>query len=716
MEKLLNRFGLGQRIIALALAPLAVTVLFAIFQIADSKTTANQAHKLDVLAQYAPYVSGVVHELQKERGASAGFIGSSGGSQQKTTLSGQRKKTDAAIGSFAKVNADFPREDYGKDFSALVNEAQSSLAELRAVRAEISDLERTVPQMAAYYTDTIAHLLDIIKSAALLTDDADISRKITAYIALLEAKERAGQERAVGNGGFSRGSFNAASLKRFAELIEAQKSFLTVFNTYASPQLKKFYGKTVAGQSVDNVDAMRSHIFDRSGVVDDGTYSNSFWFKEITNKINLLKEVEDKANQEITLATQNLSSSASAIFWSLLVAVLVGAVLILGMSYFVFRSVASPLAGIDGAMRELSAGNLEIAVPYTEYGSSIGQMARSVEEFKQNAHETRRLQQEAEENRLARMKEDEERRQKEEAEEAARRQREAEAEERAQQERKKAQLELAGVFEESVLGVMQNVASAASQLESLAGQMNTAARTTQQEASNASVATGQAGASVQTVAAAAEEMSTSIDEISRQVTSASSISTNAVDTASNAEKRVEELANASLKIGEIVKLIDDIAGQTNLLALNATIESARAGEMGKGFAVVANEVKSLAQQTAQATSEIAEQIKEMQSITTGAVEAVRTINKTISEINEISTSLASTIEEQSATTREISRSAVEAATGTEGAVSSVTNVTTMAKDTGEAADGVLDASSMLSQNAEVLQTEVNRFLASIREG
>ena len=192
------------------------------------------------------------------------------------------------------------------------------------------------------------------------------------------------------------------------------------------------------------------------------------------------------------------------------------------------------------------------------------------------------------------------------------------------------------------------------------------------------------------------------------------MATGAVEKASEAAQRVDTLRETATKIGDVVRLISDIAEQTNLLALNATIEAARAGEAGKGFAVVASEVKSLATQTASATEEIGSQINEMQLATTSAVTAVEEISATVKQINEISTAIAAAVEEQSAATNEISRNAAEASTGTEEVSRNIEQVNELAAETGVAASSVLTASDELAVQAKTLRQEVDNFLKEVR--
>jgi methyl-accepting chemotaxis protein len=219
---------------------------------------------------------------------------------------------------------------------------------------------------------------------------------------------------------------------------------------------------------------------------------------------------------------------------------------------------------------------------------------------------------------------------------------------------------------------------------------------------------------VQSVASATEEMASSVNEISRQVQDSARIASEAVQQAQQTNDRVGELARAAARIGDVVELINTIAGQTNLLALNATIEAARAGEAGRGFAVVASEVKALAEQTAKATGEISQQIDGIQAATQDSVGAIREIGGTIGRMSEIASAIASAIEEQGAATQEISRNVQQAAHGTQQVSANIADVQRGASETGSASSQVLAAAKSLSGESTRLRLEVGKFLSSVR--
>ena len=265
-----------------------------------------------------------------------------------------------------------------------------------------------------------------------------------------------------------------------------------------------------------------------------------------------------------------------------------------------------------------------------------------------------------------------------------------------------------------MLEVVDVVASASTELRASSEGLSSTVEESSRQAATVAAASEQTSANVQTVAAATEELSASIGEISHQVTQSARVADKAVSEAESTNVQVKGLAEAAQKIGKVVELIKEIASQTNLLALNATIEAARAGEAGKGFAVVASEVKTLANQTAKATEDIAAQIANIQQATGGTVAAIESIRGTIDEISQIATAIASAIEEQGVATREIAKNVQQAAQGTQEVSTNITGVTRAAAAADEAAGQVMVAAADLSKQSETLRGEVDKFLADMR--
>jgi len=371
---------------------------------------------------------------------------------------------------------------------------------------------------------------------------------------------------------------------------------------------------------------------------------------------------------------------------TLLIAVVAAGSLFAGAAcWLIIAGVSAPVRSMTVAMQRLAAGDTSIDIPARDRGDEIGTMAKALAVFKESLIEAERLR----------------------AEQEAQK---AEAERR----RRAVMLELADDFEGHVNGVVEHVSSAAREMNATATAMSAAADQANGRAGAAAAAAEQASANVQTVASAAEELSSSIAEIGRQVAQSSDIARQAVGQAERTNGIVGGLNQAAQKIGEVVELINTIAGQTNLLALNATIEAARAGEHGKGFAVVASEVKSLANQTAKATEEIAGQINGVQGATQEAVEAIQDILKTIGDISRTTTMIASAVEQQQSATGEIARNVEQAAQGTQEVATNIAGVNAAVREAGRAAGQVLAESGELSRQSENLRREVGGFIAKVR--
>ncbi|KKJ76948.1 hypothetical protein WH95_10960 [Kiloniella litopenaei] len=346
-----------------------------------------------------------------------------------------------------------------------------------------------------------------------------------------------------------------------------------------------------------------------------------------------------------------------------------------------------PITAITSVMTRLADGDLSITVPAVQWKNEIGQMARAVLVFKENAQKIREMES-----------------------------RQKEREEQAERERKNLINQLADDFESQVGSTIREVSNAATGMEASAQLLSTTAENTSQQATSVAAASDEAASNVQTVAAAAEELSASEREINRQVGRSSEVVAGAVKKADGAHETVGTLVSSVDEIGKVIELITGIAEQTNLLALNATIEAARAGEAGKGFAVVASEVKNLANQTAKATEEISGQISNVQSVTEDAAKALEAIGNSIREVNEIGEAISTAVEEQGAATQEIARNVEQASAGTREVSSNIQHVRQAAADTGETAKEILKASSSLSQQSINLQDGLNAFLSQVRSG
>jgi methyl-accepting chemotaxis protein len=548
--------------------------------------------------------------------------------------------------------------------------------------------------LAKEYQDEMTALLDTIDkisrglAAAIRHDDALVDQMMTLKQLAWQARNTGGDVSVVISD-FLDGHFSAEGMQKYADLSGATAALWTAvreLSTGAALPDKVGAAIEAAQASYFGADyaAMITRLIKAAAAGQKPEMNAVQWAPYTIQRLSSLLGVAEAA---IDAAKERAAGQRSAAGFDLGLQLTLLA-LALALSFLAIRAVTTrvttPLHEIRDAMLAVAAGNLSADVGFAGRRDELGALAGALGTFKRNAAEKARI-------------EDEQR------------------ERRAQTEARQQVIEghIRG-FEGQMRDALDALDAAAQEMLATSERLTKTADDSRRQVQAARGASEEASSNVETVAAAAEELSVSISEISQQVSRAAGIASRAVDEARATDGTVQGLAESAGRIGEVVKLINDIAGQTNLLALNATIEAARAGEAGKGFAVVASEVKSLANQTAKATEEISAQIVAVQNVTGDAVDAIKRIGGTIGEVSTVATSIASAVEEQGAATQEITRNTQQAARRTKDASENVAGVAHGTDDTGQAASGVKSAADTLARRADQLRAEVRDFLDKIR--
>lgn len=644
-----NNLRVSVRLMLATTVPVVGLILFASLNMVERYRAAVEMEHVRSLAVLAPHLSGLAHELQKERGRSAGFLGSRGAKFTKE-IKAQRNDTDAQFVRTKNALNGFDFSFYPAELVKQSKIAREQLSQLNKKRAEVDQFSLTVPQMAKYYTGTIMSLLSVVEQIQHSSTNDKISKSIAAYASFLQGKERAGRERAMGAAGFGAGEFSPKIYNNMVRYIEGQDLFFTAFKQSAGIEKAQLFDATLQGKAVDGVAQMRSIALNSHQTGSLGTVTVEEWFKTITDKINLMKAIEDNVAQSLVATATDIQTQAWAEFR--LNGVITAVLLLMTMlfSYIVIKSVVGPMGNLVGAMQQLADGDESVEITGAERGDELGTMAKAMGVFQQNAEEKKEL--------------------------------EASQQQSAQQtldaisvigdalanlakghlytridDGLTAQFQQLGTdFNETARQLQETVSQVASSTSSMRSGTHEIAQASDDMARR----TENQAATLEQTAAAIDEITSTVKKTAQSAKQASEIVSKAKHEAGTGGQIVRQAIDAmtsiersSKEVGDIIGVIDEIAYQTNLLALNAGVEAARAGDAGRGFAVVASEVRALAQRSAGAAKEIkslisesAKQVEHGVSLVQSSGSALETIVGEVTNVVELVNEITSSAQAQ----------------------------------------------------------------------
>ncbi len=639
-------FSINKRLWLAIMLPLIAALTLASMEIWSSWASFRQMETIVRVSENVTTIGRMIHALQGERGQSAGYIGAKG-SPDRGPLQTARQATDQALANLpelAAAVADFGNGELDKKWVS----AQRSLDGLSAARRSIDSLSFTGIQSFDTYTGLIGELSALASELSLQAVGSRIAAEMIAYNLLMQAKEIAGQERASGNSFMTSGEMDPGRVSSFAGMAGAQDALIRNFLSLQQKDLQAGYAASLEVPAVKEIEATRAKLVGVEAMSAIGTLDARSWFAATTERIDAMNSVESASLGRLEDEARTIANEALTRLGTALVLCVSGAVLVMMLSTVLARSISRPLKGLAQSMRRLAEGHLDAPERIVDRKDEVGDMAKAVEVFRTAAIRNRELELEAERGR--------ERSERERIE----LQRTAEAEAEARLNRATATLALA--LRKMAAGdlVCEVEDAFAPQFEALRHDFNRSVMQLRQALVDVggSVATVNGGAAEvssaaddlskrsEQQAASLEETAAALEQITANVTATSRRSDLARDVTKSARERahrsgevvrsavaaMDRIEQASSQIAQIIGVIDQIAFQTNLLALNAGVEAARAGEAGKGFAVVAQEVRELAQRSAQAAQEISVLIGNSELAVRQGVELVSETGSGLAEI------------------------------------------------------------------------------------
>ena len=733
---MLTRLSIKQKLILIMLIPLIVVILLAAKLAVDSFSTSRNLQVLDNVVVLSTKIGALVHETQKERGMTAGFIGSKG-EKFKTELPTQRTNVDAKLKELNSFLSTFNKDEYGMEFSENLNSGIKKLEALSTTRNGVSNLSLNAAVAIAYYTDLNKLMLNVIGTITKLSNSSGVLQQLVSYMNFLLSKERAGIERAVGTNTFAKDSFEPGMKAKFYTLVAEQNAYLDGFLKISNSDIVQFYNTTMTGNSINEVERIRK-IALYSDIDSNFGIDANHWFKEISEKINLLKKVENYISDVLLVTIQDEMSQArkNMIIFGLLSAFGIGLTMILArtIAFTILIDVDSVKRGVENFFAFINFEKDDIELINVKSNDELGMMSKiinqNIENTKINIQKDRALIADTIRVTNAINKG------------YLNTKIELGSNNPSLNELKNIINEMLETLNGNVSNILKvltsyskldfrpkiaenNLEGIIKELEkdvNILGEVITQTllenkRTGVTLSNNANILTKNMhgiATAANSQAASLEETAASLEEITSNITNNTQTTAKMADYGNKVKTSIslgQELANKTVlsmeeinsqtsAINEAITIIDQIAFQTNILSLNAAVEAATAGEAGRGFAVVAGEVRTLASRSAEAAKQIKTLVENAQKKTHEGKEIASDMIKGYAQLNENITVTLDLIQDVTTASKEQSVGMIQI----NDAVNSLDQITQQnaqnASQANEIAQKTLDISNMIIEQAD----------------